>query len=391
MIDLARAVAETPSSATIGLADRIAALSREGADIIDFSAGRAAEPTPAYIVEAAVRALQQGDTHQTPAQGTPEFLEAAAKKLARENGITVDPKRTLLATLGCKHGLLLALTAILDPGDEVLIEDPGFVSYGPTIRLVGGTPVPVPLRPENAYRWTQEELENQLTPRTKAIVLCSPQNPTGIVDTEADLDAIAEVAKGEDLVVIADETYERLTWGGRRHVSIALRPGMAERTVTLIGLTKSFAMGGFRIGFAHAPEPLTEAMVKIQAHFNTCASSIAQKAAAAALAEPPRPEVTDLWRDWEKRCAHAVEEIQKIPGVSVSMPEGGFYAWIDVREKKIPSEALAARLLSENRVALVPGSAFGAQGEGFLRMTCVASWENLREGLARLRQGLASG
>lgn len=391
MVDLARAVTQTPFSATIAIADRVAALRREGKDIIDFSAGRAAEPTPAYVAQAAARALLEGDTHQTPAQGTPEFLEAAAKKLLRENGITADPGKALLATQGCKQGLLLALTALLDPGDEVLIEDPCFVSYAPTIRLVGGTPVAVPLRPENAYRWTREELEGQLTPRTKAIVLCSPQNPTGIVDTEADLDAIADVATEEDLVVIADETYERLTWGGRRHVSIATRPGMGERTVTLMGLTKSFAMGGFRIGFAYAPPPVTEAMVKVQAHFVTCASSIAQKAAATALGEPPRPEVVEMWRDWEKRCAFAIEELKKMAGVSSAMPEGGYYAWIDIRATGLKSEALAAKLLGEKRVALVPGSAFGVHGEGFLRMTCVESWESLREGLARLGEGLSSG
>jgi len=389
MIDLARAVTETAVSAPIALADRVAALRREGKDIVDFSAGRPAEPTPAYVAQAAARALLEGETHQTPAAGTPELREAAAKKLQRENGINADPERDLLATLGCKHGLLLALVALLDPGDEVLIEDPCFPSYAPTIRLSGGTPVAVPLRPENRYRWTREELEGQLTPRTKAIVLCSPQNPTGIVDTEADLDAIAEVATEEDLVVIADQTYERLTWGGRQHVCLATRPGMAERTVTLMGLTKSFAMGGFRIGFAYAPPALIEAMVKVQAHFVTCPSSISQKAAVAALAEPPRPEVIEMWRDWEKRCAFATEELAKIPGVSCAMPEGGFYAWIDLRSKGKSSEAVAAKLLSQNRVALVPGSAFGAQGEGFLRMTCVQSWESLREGLARLREGLS--
>lgn len=386
---LSQRVMVTPASATVLIADIAAGLRRQGVDVIDFSAGRASEDTPAYISLIASQALLAGDTHQTPAQGKPEFRAACARKLARENGVNADPDQNIIATLGCKQGLMLALLATLNPGDEVIVEDPGFVSYAPTIRFCGGAPVAVPLRRENNFRWTREELAAAVTPRTRAILFCSPHNPTGTVHAEAGLDLIAEVAGRHDLFVIADEIYERVTWGGRRHTSIATRPGMRERAIGLMGLTKSFAMGGWRIGFAYASEPVIKAMVTLQQHLMTCAGSFAQTAATEALRAAPPAEVTGLWEDWERRCAFVIGALNSIPGVSCAMPEGGFYAWIDVKRLGEKSEALAERLLREHHVALVPGTAFGAQGEGYLRMTCVKSWDDLRKGLERIKQGLA--
>ena len=237
-----------PPSATVRIADVVSDMRRRGIDIVDFSAGRAAEHTPAYVIEAATRAMQKGDTHQTPAQGKPEFRKACAQKLARDNGIEADPERELIATLGCKQGLFLGLQATLDPGDEVLVEDPGFVSYQPEIQYCGGRAVAVPLP------WTVEALMEKRTSKTRGLVLCSPQNPTGVVHRREDLEAIAGFAKEHDLLVYSDETYERLTWDGHEHLSIASLSGMRERTVTLMGLTKSFSMGGWRVGFALAPE-----------------------------------------------------------------------------------------------------------------------------------------
>jgi aspartate/methionine/tyrosine aminotransferase len=389
MNPLAQRIRETEPSPTIAIADAVAAMRRKGEAVLDFSAGRAAEHTPEYVTEAAVLAMKGGDTHQTPARGRPEFLAAAAAKLRRENGIEADPERHLLATLGCKQGLLLAVLATMNPGDEVIVEDPCFVSYGPTLRFGGATPVPVPLRRENRFRWTSDDLARRLTPRTRAIVLCSPHNPTGVVHTESDLEVVSAFARTNDLLVIADETYERLTWGGRRHVSVAARAGMAERTITLMGLTKSFAMGGWRIGFAQGPSSIVEAMVNLQAHLQTCAGSFAQTGATIALGSPPRPEVLSLWREWEERCQYAVAELDRIPGCSCALPDGGYYAWIDVTGTGSSSSELARRLLAGSQVAVVPGTAFGAQGEGFLRMTCVQSWDVLREGLSRIRTALS--
>jgi aspartate/methionine/tyrosine aminotransferase len=385
---LGQRVNETPLSATVHLADVAADMRREGMDVLDFSAGRAAEASPDYVNRVAAVALLSGDTHQTMAQGKPEYRDKVARKLARENDISVDPDKHVMATLGCKNGLTLALLAATNPGDEVIVENPCFVSYQATVGVCGGKTVPVPLRPENGFRWTRADLEVAITERTRCILFCSPQNPTGTVHTVKDLDLICEVALKHDLLVIVDEIYERVTWGGRRHICLATRPGMQNRTVGLMGFTKTLSMGGWRVGFAYGPEEIIAAMVTFQQHLMTSAGSFTQTGAAAALAEDYRPEVTEMWQDWEKRCAFVADEINRIPKLSCRAPEGGFYAWINIHETRESSASLSERLLREKQMALVPGAAFGACGEGYVRMTSVKSWEDLRAGIARLREWL---
>jgi aspartate/methionine/tyrosine aminotransferase len=385
---LSRRGSSVVSSATVRIADAVTRLRQSGVSVLDFSAGRPPEHTPAYIAEAAARCMVTGDTHQTMAQGKREFREACRAKLRRENGIAADPETEIVATLGVKHGILMTLLATLDPGDEVLIEDPCFVSYAAVIEACGGTVRRVPLLPERQYRWAAEQLDAAVGPRTRAILVCSPHNPLGIVHTRADLQAIADVATRNSLLVIADETYERLVWGNGSHISLSTLPGMAERTVTLMGLTKAFAMGGWRVGFAYAPPPVISALVTLQQHLNTCVSSIAQTGATVALKDEPAAEVRELWREWERRCEWTTQELAKVAGVRCLAPQGGFYVWIDVRDLTLDSERLAARLLNEHHLALVPGDAFGATGAGFLRMTSVRGWEELREGVARLRRAL---
>jgi aspartate/methionine/tyrosine aminotransferase len=376
------------ASATVRIADAVTKLRQGGVPVLDFSAGRPPEHTPAYIAEAAARCVVDGDTHQTMAQGKVEFREACRAKLQRENGIVADAETEIVATLGVKHGILMTLLATLDPGDEVIIEDPCFVSYASVIEACGATVRRVPLLPERNYRWTAEQLDAAVGPQTRAILFCSPHNPLGIVHTRADLEAIVDVATRRSLLVIADETYERLVWGGGSHISLSTLPGMAERTVTLMGLTKAFAMGGWRVGFAYAPPPVINALVTLQQHFNTCVSSIAQTGATVALKDAPPLEVRELWRDWERRCEWAAQELSKVPGLRCLAPQGGFYVWIDMRDLTADSERLAARLLNEHHIAVVPGDAFGATGAGFLRMTSVRGWDELHEGVARLRRAL---
>jgi len=388
---LAERLSTIQTSATVGLADTAATLRRQGIRVVDLSAGRAAEGTPSYICDAAAMALRNGDTHQTMSSGTPEFREAAAAKLRRENGIEADPSSEIIATAGVKQGLTLVLMATINPGDEVIVEDPCFVSYGPLVRLAGGVPVGVPLRPEKRFRWTEHDLDAAVTPRTRVILFNSPHNPTGVVHTDDDLDVIAAVARRHDLVVVTDEVYERVVWGGRRHTSTASRPDMRERTITVMGLTKTFSMGGWRIGFVLAAPEVTAAMVKLQQHLLTCASSIAQAGARTALREGPRPEVRTLWDDWERRCAFVAGELNRIPGIRCDTPEGGFYAWPDITALAIGSEDLATRLLRDHYVALVPGSAFGPTGEGYLRITCVRSWPELTEAIERIRAAVTAG
>ena len=389
MKPIAHRIAEMPPSATVGIADQAARLRQSGVDdIIDFSAGRAFENSPDYIIQAAVTALNQGHTHQTMAVGTPEFRAACSAKLKRENGIVADPENEIIATSGVKQGLTLALMATITPGDEVIVEDPCFVSYLPLILLSGGRPVPVPLRSENNFRWSLEELESHVSQRTKAILINSPHNPVGTVHTMEDLQSIAQVALKHDLYVITDEVYERVTWGSRHHICIAGLEGMRERTLTIMGLTKTFAMGGWRIGFALTPPALMPAVTKLQQHLLTCACSFVQAGAAAAYREPPRPEVLELWREWEDRCVFMTAGLDAIPGLKCPMPEGGFYGWLDITATGSTSEQMAHMLLEREHVAVVPGSAFGSSGEGYLRITCVKSRADLEEGLRRIRNAL---
>ncbi|MCG8441825.1 MAG: aminotransferase class I/II-fold pyridoxal phosphate-dependent enzyme [Caulobacterales bacterium] len=374
-----------PQSSTVRIADLAARLRRAGEAVIDLSAGRAAEATAPAICRAAAEAMTAGDTHQTPARGAPAYLAAVADKLRRENDLEVDPDREVMATLGCKNGLTLALMAALDPGDEVIVEDPCFVSYGPTITLAGGTAKAAPLRRAERWTWDAAALEAAVTPRTKAILFCSPGNPTGTVHARQDLQAIADIAIRHDLLVIADEIYEALAWGGRRHLPIRALPGMAERTIGLMGMTKSYAMGGWRIGYAYAPAPLIERMTMVQQHLMTCASSIGQAAGARALSAEVTGDLRHgVWRDWEARCERFCRALDAMPGLSVAPPEGGYYAWADISGAGLGSEAFATRLLEEAKIAAVPGETFGPSCDDFVRLTCVKSWSDVEEASGRI-------
>ena len=378
-----------PVSLTVAMADIASAMRTEGRHVVDFSAGRAAEPTDPEICAAAMAALQDGDTHQTPAKGAPAYLEAVADKLLRDNGLRYDPRREVMATLGCKNALVLALHALLDPGDEVIVEDPCFVSYAPTITLVGGVAVPVSL--EDGRGWSTSRLLDAATERTKAILLCSPHNPLGIVHNEEDLLGIAEAAAHKDLIVLADEIYEALTWGGRVHLPIASIPGMRERTVGMMGMTKSFSMGGWRIGYAYGPADIIRQMVAIQAHLVTCASSIGQRAAARALSADITNRLrAGVWKDWERRCHDVSLALDSIDGLSCSMPEGGFYAWTDVSATGLDGESFCNRLLAERAVSTVPGASFGSSASNFVRVTCVKSQPDIETGLERIRTFVGS-
>jgi aspartate/methionine/tyrosine aminotransferase len=229
-------------------------------------------------------------------------------------------------------------------------------------------------------------LEAALTERTRALLFCSPHNPTGVVHSRDDLEIIADVAREHDLFVIVDEIYERTTWQSRRHLCIASLDGMEERTIGLMGLTKTASMGGWRIGFAYGPEPVITAMERIQQHAMTCASSIGQSAATHAFGEPPTAELLEYWSRWELSCSLVTSTLDALPGLACAMPEGGFYAWLDVRSTGIPSTEIAQRLLEEQQVAVVPGAAFGPMGEGCVRITCVRSNTEIATALERLTE-----
>ncbi len=295
-----RVINSEPSS-TVGIADIATGLRENGEQVFDFSAARAFEPTPAYIIDEAVRAMRAGDTHQTMAKGTSDYRNAIAAKLKRENGIIADPEKEIIATMGVKQGLTISFLTLINPGDEVIVEDPCFPSYKQLIHYLGGIPKAVPLRAENKFRWNKEELEHSISPKTKAILLNSPQNPTGVVHTQQDLQMIADTVIKHNLYVLSDEVYERIPWEGRKHFNICNLEGMKERTVTLTSLTKSYSMGGWRIGYVYGPENIISSLYKLQQHLITSCNSFVQAAAALAFKESPRDEVLAYWKQWEEK------------------------------------------------------------------------------------------
>lgn len=383
---ISQRVTNSKPSSTVGIADIATRLRESGEQVYDFSAARAFEPTPAYLIDEAVRAMRDGDTHQTMARGTTAYRQAIAEKLKRENGIEADPEKEIIATMGVKQGLTISFLATINPGDEVIVEDPCFPSYKQLINYLGGKPVAVPLRARNSFRWDREELESSIGPNTKAILFNSPQNPTGVVHTEKDLKMIADIAIKHNLYILSDEVYERIPWGGRKHQNICSLPGMKERTVTLTSLTKSFSMGGWRIGYVYGPEKIITSLYKLQQHLITSCNSFVQAAAAMAFREPARKEVLDYWEEWEKKTRFVAEDLDNMPGIKCPMPEGAFFVWADISEIGIPSKEFVERLLEEEKVALVHGSSFGDNGEGYFRMTCSKTWEDNKEGLSRIRK-----
>jgi aspartate/methionine/tyrosine aminotransferase len=383
---VSRRVARVSQATTARLSNLAASLKLFGTDVVDLSAETSPDATPTHISAAAARALADGATHQTPARGNHEMLQAAGAKLKRDHGLDIEWDTSILATMGCRQGLLLALLATLNHGDEVIVEDPCFLSYDPTIRFAGGQPVRVALRNENHFRWAKADLESAITRHTRAILLCAPHNPTGTVPSEADLDIIAAVAEKYDLIVIVDEASEQLTWGGRKHACLAKRPGMWKRTITLRSLSNGYAMSGWRIGYAFGPEDYINAMETVQQHLVASPSALAQTSAAVALSAKPSDTLRGMWADWERRCQFAAAEINTMEQASCVSPEGGFYAWVDIKRTGRTSKDLANELLKEYHVSVVPGSAFGPHGEGYIRLTCVRSWKELRTGLKRLRK-----
>ena len=386
MVKISDRVTNSKQSSTVGIADIASRLREEGKEVYDFSAARAFEPTPPYIIEEAVRAMREGDTHQTMARGTTEYRKAIAIKLKRENKIDADPEKEIIATMGVKQGLTISFLALINPGDEVIIEDPCFPSYKQLISYLGGIPVPVPLRAKNNFRWDEDELESHITDKTRAILMNSPQNPTGVVHNENDLEIIADLAKKHNLYVLSDEVYERIPWGDRVHQNICNLPGMKERTVTLTSFTKSFSMGGWRIGYVYGPEKIITALNKLQQHLITSCNSFVQAAAALSCRESPRKVVLDYWSEWEKKTRFVAEELDGIDGIKCPVPEGAFFVWADISELGIPSKEFVERLLKEEKVALVHGSSFGENGEGYFRMTCSKTWDDNKEGLIRIKR-----
>lgn len=379
----AERVRRQAGSATLALAEKARQLAASGADVIDLSGGDPDFPTPEHIRRAATQALEAGDTHYVSPAGTPALRQAIAQKLLQDNGVKVDWARGVLVTPGGKAALFEAVMAFAEPGVDVLVLEPAWVSFAPMVELAGARAVRVALSAENGFRVTREALEAVAGPSARILIVNSPNNPTGRVFDQAEREAIAQVARARDLLVFSDEIYEKVLFDGRRHVSLATLPGMAERTLTFNGFSKAYAMTGWRLGYVAGPEALVAPLLKVHGHSVTCVSGFLQAGAVAALTGPQDflPEMLGAFDRRRRLLAHG---LAAIPGVRCALPEGAIYAFADVRALGWPSAELAERLLSEVHVATVPGAAFGQAGEGFLRFALTVPEARVVQAVERL-------
>lgn len=352
-------------------------------DAISLGVGEPDFDTPWRIREEGIYSLEKGRTFYTSNSGLKELKEEICNYIQRKTSVVYDPKSEVVVTVGGSEGIDIAMRAMLDPGDEVLIPQPSYVSYLPCAVLAGGVPVVIPLQNKNEFKLTREELEAAITPRTKILVLPFPNNPTGSIMTREDLEPIAEVVKEHDLFVISDEIYSELSYQGE-HVSIAEFPGLRERTIMINGFSKGFAMTGWRLGYACGPAEIIEQMIKIHQFAIMCAPTNSQYAAIEGLRNC-QPEVDEMREAYNQRRRFLMHEFRRI-GLKCFEPYGAFYVFPDVSEFRMTSEEFATRFLEEERVAVVPGTAFGASGEGFIRISYAYSLEDLKVALGRLER-----
>ncbi len=350
-------------------------------DVISLSVGEPDFPTPWAIREAAIYSLERGRTSYTSNYGLLELRQYISRHLERWYGVRYRPDDEVLVTVGVSEGMDLAMRVLLDPGDEVLVPEPCYVSYKPCVSLAGGVPVGVPTRAEDHFRVSVAQLEARATPRTKAILLGFPSNPTGATMPREALAEIVAWAKKRNLYIVSDEIYDRLTYDGP-HTCVASLPGAWERTITLNGFSKAYAMTGWRIGYAAAPAPILTAMCKIHAYTMLCAPIMGQKAALEAL-KSGEPAVQDMVSQYNQRRRFIVDGLNKI-GLACHMPSGAFYAFPSVESTGLTAEEFAERLLFEEHVAVVPGTAFGAGGEGHIRCSYATGLEKIEIALGRM-------
>ncbi len=350
-------------------------------DAISLGVGEPDFDTPWRIREEGIYSLERGRTFYTSNSGLKELKTEIGKYLQRKINVSYDPNSEIIVTVGGSEGIDIALRAMLDPGDEVLIPQPSYVSYLPCTILANGTPVVIPLKEENDFKLTAEELEAAITPKTKLLVLPFPNNPTGAIMTREDLEPVAEVVKKHDLYVLSDEIYSELTYGCD-HVSIAALPGMRDRTLVINGFSKGFAMTGWRLGYICGQKHIAEQMLKIHQFAIMCAPTNSQYAAIEGLRNCD-DEVQQMRTAYNQRRRYLLHEFGKM-GLSCFEPFGAFYVFPSIKEFGMTSEEFATRLLDEEKVAAVPGTAFGECGEGFLRVSYAYSLDDLKEAIGRL-------
>ncbi len=356
-------------------------------DVISLSVGEPDFKTPWHIREEAIATLQKGRTWYSPNRGFSKLLTEISNYYSRRFGLTYDAKKEVVVTVGGSEAIDLCVRTLVNPGDEVLIPEPSFVCYEPITAMAGGVGIPIVTKAEDSFRLTAEQLRAAITPRTKLLILPFPNNPTGAVMRREHLEQIAEVLRGTDIMVLSDEIYSELTYGGERHVSIAELDGMRERTIVVNGFSKSFAMTGWRLGYAMGPSPIIDMMTKLHQFAIMCAPSTAQFAAIEALKEGDA-DIEAMRSEYDMRRRYIVDGFRSL-GFDCFWPEGAFYIFPCIKHTGMTSEEFCEKLLRSKRVAVVPGSAFGDSGEGFVRVSYSYSVKHISEALKRIKEFMA--
>jgi aspartate/methionine/tyrosine aminotransferase len=366
--------------------EEVIRLENAGEKIIHLSIGRPDFDTPNNIKGAAKKALDEGKVHYASNFGIQELRDAIVEKTERENDILYDPGE-IIVTVGANEGVLLAMMALLNPGDEVLIPDPVWLHYFYCAQMAGAVPISVPAREDNGFIANIKDFKTRITPKTKMIVLTSPNNPTGAVAGAEDLEELARFAKENDLFVISDEIYESMVYDGVRHISIASLPGMKERTITVNGFSKKYSMTGWRLGWVASDQPLISAMIRIHQYTTVCVTTFAQFGAVEALTGP-QDEIRQMIAEFDRRRNFVYSALSDMPGVTTLKPKGAFYIFPNIKAAGKSSEALTKYLLEEAKIAVVPGSVFGKYGEGYIRISYANSYENLEIAMSNMKLAL---
>ncbi|QBG49310.1 aminotransferase class I/II-fold pyridoxal phosphate-dependent enzyme [Verrucomicrobia bacterium S94] len=374
---ISKVVHEIPRSGIRDFFDIVS--SRE--DVISLGIGEPDFVTPWHIREAATLALERGQTSYTSNMGLLSLRRGISQYVEKKTGVRYRPETEVLVTVGVSEGLDLAVRALVEPGDEVLYHEPSYVSYNPLIQFAHGKPVAIQTRKENGFRLTRQDLEKNVSEKTKVLLLNYPNNPTGVALSKADVEDIAAFAIEHDLIVLTDEIYDELTYD-KEHYSIISVPGMRERTIYLHGFSKAWAMTGFRMGFTCAPPELTEAMMKIHQYTMLCAPILSQEAAVEALRSADA-DIVYMKAEYKKRRNYIHSSFEEM-GIPCVYPDGAFYAFADISKFGMTSKEFALKLLDEQNVACVPGTAFGKCGEGFIRCSYATSLEEIKEAMVRI-------
>ena len=372
-------------SATLAITSKAKKLKSEGKDIVSFAAGEPDFDTPDFIKDAAIQAIKEGFTKYTPTTGIPELKNLIIEKFKKENSLEYTPAQ-IIVSCGAKHSIFNALFALIDKGDEVLIPAPYWVSYPEIVNLCSGTPFFIETSAKNNFKLTAKELERQITPKTKLLILNSPANPTGCVYSSAELKEIAKICVKEKVFVLSDEIYEKLIYDNLKHTSIgSFDKDIYGLTITVNGLSKSHSMTGWRIGYLGAPQDIADAIAKIQDHSTSNPSSISQKAAIAAL-KAPDDFSKSMAAEFQKRRDFVVSRLRQIKKLGVEVPQGAFYVFCDISKIGMDSNTFATRLLDEALVALIPGKSFGR--DDYIRISFATSIEQLEKGTQRIEEWL---